>query len=162
MQLNSSESSDSSIASSSSSSSSTSSLNDSLFQSAVTNNCNSNSPPSLSGSSSPIPNYTTTTKSSSSQPVISSMDRKNCQSKSQIWHAKQILGINLCNMKRENCKNNGCFFLSLQCIWIAGKLISSSHEHSIVLQILEEMESWYGIDTKWRSQMLVDFWNSET
>lgn len=162
MQLNSSESSDSSIASSSSSSSSTSSSNDSLFQSAVTNNCNSNSPPSLSGSSSPIPNYTTTTKSSSSQPVISSMDRKNCQSKSQIWHAKQILGINLCNMKRENCKNKGCFFLSLQCIWIAGKLISSSHEHSIVLQILEEMESWYGIDTKWRSQMLVDFWNSET
>ncbi|OWB80125.1 hypothetical protein B5S32_g4378 [[Candida] boidinii] len=162
MQLNSSESSDTSVTSSTSS---TSSSNDSLFQSAVTNNCTSNSPPSLSGSSSPIPNHSTTTKSSN-LPItttISSVDnRKTCQSKSQIWHAKQILGINLCNMKRENCKNNGCFFLSLQCIWIAGKLISSSHEHSIVLQILEEMESWYGIDTKWRSQMLVDFWNSET
>ncbi|ODV87812.1 hypothetical protein CANARDRAFT_193581 [[Candida] arabinofermentans NRRL YB-2248] len=85
----------------------------------------------------------------------------NLISKSQIWHAKQIIGINLCNMKNENRRNLGCQVLSLQCIWVAGKLISSDHEHATILKLLNDIESWCGLCMSWRGKQLVEFWNSE-
>nr|BCT87208.1 putative transcription factor [Ogataea minuta] len=121
-----------------------------LFHSAISTGSVLPTAPSTDPSS--VPSSLWTTKS----PGSSSLNFK-----SQIWHAKQIIGTNLCNMKSENRRNLGCQILSLQCIWVAGKLISSSHEHAIILKLLKDIESWCGVWMSWRGKELVEFWKTE-
>ncbi|KAH3669311.1 hypothetical protein OGAPHI_001432 [Ogataea philodendri] len=82
-------------------------------------------------------------------------------SRSQIWHAKQIIGINLCNMKASAKRNIGCHIVSLQGIWTAGKLFSSSHEHSIIMKLLIDLQKWTSFSMSWRGRQLTEFWKSE-
>ncbi|KAG7876422.1 hypothetical protein KL938_004490 [Ogataea parapolymorpha] len=90
-----------------------------------------------------------------------SVSTSSLMSRSQIWHAKQIIGINVCNMKNASSRSLGCQILSLQAIWIAGKLISSAHEHSIILQLLRKLESWSSMSMDWREKQLTEFWKRE-
>ncbi|EAZ62980.2 fungal transcriptional regulatory protein [Scheffersomyces stipitis CBS 6054] len=75
--------------------------------------------------------------------------------KSNIWHAKQICAISLHNT------HHGCWNNALQPLWIAGKLLSSEEEHTIILNLLDKIESTTGWQMNFRARDLKRFWDGK-
>ncbi|KFZ01154.1 hypothetical protein V501_10181 [Pseudogymnoascus sp. VKM F-4519 (FW-2642)] len=74
------------------------------------------------------------------------------QSRSILWHARQICAIS------ESNTHHGSWTNSVQPLWIAGKVMSHPSEHSAILRILERIEKETGWDTKWRVDDLKEYW----
>jgi hypothetical protein len=80
--------------------------------------------------------------------------RLNKDTKSILWHARQICGISVSNF------NHGAWINALQPLWIAGKRMSSPSEHKSILDTLARIEAETGWATSWRAEDLKDFWGS--
>ncbi|KFY98991.1 hypothetical protein V498_01090 [Pseudogymnoascus sp. VKM F-4517 (FW-2822)] len=74
------------------------------------------------------------------------------QSRSILWHARQICAIS------ESNSHHGSWTNSVQPLWIAGKVMSHPSEHRAILRILERIEKEVGWDTKWRADDLKEYW----
>ncbi|KAJ2896013.1 C6 zinc finger domain-containing protein [Zalerion maritima] len=69
-----------------------------------------------------------------------------------IWHAKLVCGISLTN-PHEGCLNN-----AIQPLWVAGRLLSHSSEHALVVQLIRQIEATTGWGTCWRIRHLEAAW----
>jgi Fungal specific transcription factor domain/Fungal Zn(2)-Cys(6) binuclear cluster domain len=77
------------------------------------------------------------------------------QTKSLIWHAKQICSISLFNF------DHGCWNNALQPLWIAGQLMSSKSERKSISNILKKIDSTTGWSMKGRLHDLELIWKSD-
>ncbi|ETR99836.1 hypothetical protein M419DRAFT_85085 [Trichoderma reesei RUT C-30] len=71
---------------------------------------------------------------------------------SSIWHAKRICGISLTN------PHHGCLNNAIQPLWLAGRLLSHESEHSILVDLIRDIESTTGWGTCWRIPDLGAAW----
>lgn len=69
-----------------------------------------------------------------------------------IWHAKRVCGISLTN-PHQGCLNN-----AIQPLWLAGRLLSHESEHTIVVNLIRDIESTTGWGTSWRIPDLEAAW----
>lgn len=88
--------------------------------------------------------------------LLGSMPRKQCPVPgvigSSIWHAKRICGISLTN-PHQGCLNN-----AIQPLWLAGRLLSHESEHTILVDLIRNIESTTGWGTCWRIPDLGAAW----
>ncbi|KAL7811180.1 hypothetical protein V8C44DRAFT_100979 [Trichoderma aethiopicum] len=71
---------------------------------------------------------------------------------SSIWHAKRICGISLTN------PHHGCLNNAIQPLWLAGRLLTHEAEHSIIVDLIRDIESTTGWGTCWRIPDLGAAW----
>jgi hypothetical protein len=69
-----------------------------------------------------------------------------------VWHAKRICGISLTN-PHQGCLNN-----AIQPLWLAGRLLSHESEHTILVNLIRDIESITGWGTCWRIPDLGAAW----
>lgn len=72
--------------------------------------------------------------------------------RSILWHARQICGIALSN------DHHGAWTNTVQPVWIAGRLMSNSEEHSAIVRLLQRIERETGWATQWRIDDLMEHW----
>lgn len=71
---------------------------------------------------------------------------------SSIWHAKRTCGISLTN------PHHGCLNNAIQPLWLAGRLLTHEAEHSILVDLIRDIESTTGWGTCWRIPDLGAAW----
>ncbi|KAL6819182.1 hypothetical protein V8C40DRAFT_252647 [Trichoderma camerunense] len=88
--------------------------------------------------------------------MLGSMSRRHSHvpglTGSSIWHAKRICGISLTN-PHQGCLNN-----AIQPLWLAGRLLSHESEHTILVDLIRDIESTTGWGTCWRIPDLGAAW----
>ncbi|CDK27287.1 unnamed protein product [Kuraishia capsulata CBS 1993] len=85
-------------------------------------------------------------------------------SHSPIWHAKQICGISLTNVlaRHPDPHRNVAQLTALQPLCIAARLVSSRHEHNVLLRLFRDMEACPGFGGLfWRGRELCEYWQNE-
>ncbi|CAL5875281.1 uncharacterized protein PFLUO_LOCUS9586 [Penicillium psychrofluorescens] len=71
---------------------------------------------------------------------------------SPLWHARRICGISLAN------SHHGCLNNAIQPLWIAGRLFSHVSEHTIIVDIIRNIEADTGWGACWRIRDLELAW----
>lgn len=69
-----------------------------------------------------------------------------------LWHARRVVGISLCNPHKGNLNN------AIQPLFVAGRLFSHRQEQTIVVQLLNTIESESGWAARWRIKDLETAW----
>lgn len=73
-------------------------------------------------------------------------------SRTQLWHARRIVGISLTNPHR------GCLNNAIQPLYVAGKLFTHREEHKVIIDLLNHIEACSGWGSRWRIKDLENYW----
>jgi hypothetical protein len=71
---------------------------------------------------------------------------------SQLWHARQVVGISLTNHHQGSLNN------AVQPLYVVGKLFSHPDEHKVIRELLDHIERSTGWDSRWRIKDLDFAW----
>ncbi|KIX01902.1 uncharacterized protein Z518_07841 [Rhinocladiella mackenziei CBS 650.93] len=71
---------------------------------------------------------------------------------SAFWHARRVVGISLTN------PHGGCINNAIQPLYVAGKMFTHQEEQSIIVELIDSIETRTGWGSRWRIKDLEAVW----